>query len=484
MAGPAGQLRLRAQALIGPVACVDLETTGGLAAHHRIIEVGIVLLDGGEIVEEWSTLVHPGWRIPSAIAAFTGIDDAMVAEAPPFEAVAAEVRRRLEGRLFVAHNARFDYGFLRAEFRRLGVRFSAPVLCTVRLSRMLYAEHPRHNLDALMERFELTCTARHRALGDAQVLPALLAAIERQRGEPAVHEAVVEASREPRLPAHLPPELADDLPDAPGVYLFRDEHDATIYVGRSRNVRGRVFDHFTGARRSDRHAELANRVRRVEWIETGGELGALFLEKRLLRELVPSGNRPLRNAAEDCVIRLVQAADGLLPEVLPLADSDVDDDRQPAFGPFRTERDARKALEGKAREAGLCLKALGLEAGEGSCVAYQVQKCRGACIGREPRLLHDARLQLALASLRLKAWPFQGPIGIRERAPHARGTCVHVLDRWRHLGTARDESEVADVLRQAVEPGFDADGYRIIARALKDVRLQDLLTFERRGPGR
>ena len=160
---------LRAASLRGPVACVDLETTGGLAAHHRIIEVGIVLLDGGEIVEEWSTLVNPGWRIPSAIAAFTGIDDAMVAEAPPFEAVAADVRRRLEGRLFVAHNARFDYGFLRAEFRRLGVRFAAPVLCTVRLSRMLYAEHPRHNLDALMERFELTCTARHRALGDAQV---------------------------------------------------------------------------------------------------------------------------------------------------------------------------------------------------------------------------------------------------------------------------------------------------------------------------
>jgi len=483
MGDPAVALQLQAQSLRGPVACVDLETTGGLAAQHRIIEVGIVLLDGGELVEEWSTLVNPGLRIPSSIAAFTGIDDAMVSEAPPFEDVAAEVRHRLEGRLFVAHNARFDYGFLRAEFRRLGLRFSAPVLCTVRLSRLLYAEHPRHNLDALMERFELTCTARHRALGDAQVLPALLAALERHRGEPAVHEAVVEASREPRLPPHLPSELSDDLPDAPGVYLFRDEHDELLYLGRSRNVRSRVFDHFTGGHRSGRHSELTARVRKVEWIETGGEFGALLLERRLLGELAPPGNRHLRSHEEDCVIRLVRADAALLPEVVRLDEAALDE-QEPVFGPFRTEKDARKALEGKAREAGLCLKVLGLEQGAGSCIGYQLQKCRGTCVGLEPRALHDARLQLALASLRVKAWPFRGPIGIRERAPHARGTCVHVLDRWRHLGTARDEREVAEVLRQPVEPGIDADSYCIIARALKDVRLQDLLTFERpeKGP--
>ncbi|MCE3284623.1 MAG: polymerase epsilon subunit [Steroidobacteraceae bacterium] len=478
MADPAELLALRAVSLRGPVACVDLETTGGLSGHHRIIEVGIVLLDGGEVVEEWSTLVQPGVRIPSGIAAFTGIDDSMVAGAPCFTDVAAEVRRRLDGRLFVAHNARFDYGFLRAEFRRLGERFSAPVLCTVRLSRALYAEHPRHNLDTLMERFGLTCTARHRALGDAQVLPALLAAIERQRGAQTLHEAVTEALREPRLPAHLPAELADDLPDAPGVYLFRGEDDALLYLGKSRNIRSRVFDHFTGGHRSGKHGELTAQVRKVEWIETGGELGALLLETRLLKELAPPGNRRPRNADEDCVVRLVRSADGLVPTVEPLSEAVVDD-QGVLFGPFRSEKDARRALEGKAREAALCLKTLGLEHHDGSCIGYQLRKCRGACVGREPRALHDTRLQLALASLRLKSWPFRGPIGIREPAPDARGTWVHVLDQWRHLGTARDEREVGDVLRHAGPAGFDADGYRIIARALKDVRPRDLLTFDR-----
>ena len=153
MLGNAAAIALQSRSLRGPVACVDLETTGGMAANHRVIEVGIVLLERGEIVEEWSTLVHPGTRIPASIVAFTGIDDSMVADAPPFADVVQEVRRRLDGRLFVAHNARFDYGFLRAEFRRLGVKFSAPVLCTVKLSRALYTEHARHNLDTLMERF-------------------------------------------------------------------------------------------------------------------------------------------------------------------------------------------------------------------------------------------------------------------------------------------------------------------------------------------
>jgi DNA polymerase-3 subunit epsilon len=479
MATEATHEALQAEALRGPVACVDLETTGGLAAHHRIIEVGVVLLDDGIVVDEWSTLVDPGLRIPPSIVAFTGIDDAMVAGAPSFADVRAELRQRLEGRLFVAHNARFDYGFLRGEFRRVGERFSAPVLCTVRLSRGLYPEHPRHNLDALIERFALSCDARHRALGDARVLPALLAAIERGRGPQALHEAVGHAMREPRLPPQLSPDVADDLPETPGVYLFRGEGGALLYIGKSRNVRSRVFDHFNGQHRPGRGSKLAQEVRAVEWFETGGELGALLLESRLVRELAPPGNRRVRSHAQDCVLRLVALDGGLEPRVEPL-DADAFGESAPAYGPFRADKDAWRALEGKAREAQLCLKVLGRETGEGSCVAFQVGKCRGACVGRESRALHDARLQLALASLRLKPWPFDCAVGIREPAPDACGTRLHVVDRWQHLGTAQDESEVEQLLRATPDAGFDADGYRIIGRALASVRSRDLVLLRRR----
>jgi DNA polymerase-3 subunit epsilon len=471
---------LRAAALRGPVACVDLETTGGMSAHHRIIEVGIVLLDHGVIVEEWNTLLQPGIPIPPAIASFTGIDDAMVANAPRFEDVRREIRQRLDGRLFVAHNARFDYGFLRTEFRRLGEPFSAPVLCTVRLSRALYAEHRRHNLDTLIERFGLTCTARHRALGDAQVLPALLAAIEDERGDEVLQGAVTTALHETRLPAHLPAGLADDLPDSPGVYVFRDASGELLYVGKSRNIRSRVFEHFATARRPGQESRLAPQVRQVEWTETGGELGALLLEARMIRELSPSMNRRVRRTDTDCVVRLVATETGLRPEVVPL-DAEAFTDEAPVHGPFHSAKDAWRAIEGKAREAALCLKLLGREQGPGSCVAYQLGKCRGACLGKEPRALHDARLQLALVSLRVREWPFDGAIGIREPAPGAYGACLHVIDRWQHLGTARDDEEVETLLRSTSRRVFDADSYRIIRRCLKTLRSRDIVVFDRAG---
>ena len=475
-----GAVSLGAPALRGPVACVDLETTGGMAVHHRIIEVGIVLLEGGEVVEEWSSLVNPGVRIPSSIEAFTGISNEMVADAPSFEDLCGEVRRRLEGRLFVAHNARFDYGFVRNEFRRLGEKFSAPVLCTVRLSRTMFGQYPRHNLDALIERYGLACGQRHRALGDAAVLPPLLAAFEQAAGVEQLQEAASAVLNESRLPPHLPPDLAEDLPEGPGVYLFRGEGGALLYVGKSRNLRSRVIEHFAAEHRSSKESKLTRQVRAVEWVETGGELGALLLESRLVKELAPSANRRLRKPAGMHCLRLEETEAGLEVRVEPLEDA-ADDAEAELYGPFRSERDAKRALEGKARETGLCLKVMGLERGEGSCFALQIGRCRGACVGREPRALHDARLRLALASLRVKPWPFPGPIGIRERGVAGEGSVLHVIDRWRHLGTAASEDEVGDLVARATATGFDPDSYRIIARCLERLAPREVVMLGRAG---
>jgi DNA polymerase-3 subunit epsilon len=469
---------LEAPALRGPVACIDLETTGGTASQHRVTEVGIVLLDDGVVVEEWASLVNPCQRIPPSIESFTGITNEMVADAPTFDELRTEVRSRLEGRLFVAHNARFDYGFVRSEFRRTGEKFSAPVLCTVRLSRSLFPDHGRHNLDTLIERWGLQCGQRHRALGDAAVLPDLLAAFEGAVGADRVQQ-VVDASRfESRLPPHLPADLADELPEGPGVYLFRGEGGALLYVGKSRNLRSRVLEHFSSGHRSSKEAKLGQQVREVEWIETGGELGALLLESRMVKELSPTANRRLRKAESTHCIRLVERDGALRPRIEQLGVEDLEPGVD-AFGPFRTERDARRALEGKAREAGLCMKILGLEAGPGSCFGLQVGRCRGACVGKEPLPLHDARLRLALASLRLRSWPFPGAVGIRERAADGPGTMLHVVDRWQHLGTARNDTEVAELLACTGDRPFDPDSYRIVARCLERLHARDLVMLDR-----
>ena len=128
-----------------PVAFVDVETTGGNPARSRIIEIGIVTATNGELEEEWSTLVNPGMRVPFSIGEFTGITDEMVRHAPFFEDLVDGLAQRLEGRLFVAHNARFDYGFFRGEFRRAGRKFSSRVACTVKLSRRLYPRESHHS---------------------------------------------------------------------------------------------------------------------------------------------------------------------------------------------------------------------------------------------------------------------------------------------------------------------------------------------------
>ena len=168
------------------VVFLDLETTGASAARDRITEVGLIEVDGGYFVREWSTLVNPGIPIPPLIQSLTGINDAMVAKAPYFEDIARELYEAIDGRMLIAHNARFDYGFLEHEFKRLDQDFSAPVLCTVRLSRKLFPQHARHNLDTLISRHDIECDARHRALGDARVLWQLAQQWRSDPGEAAV----------------------------------------------------------------------------------------------------------------------------------------------------------------------------------------------------------------------------------------------------------------------------------------------------------
>jgi DNA polymerase-3 subunit epsilon len=184
-----------------PLAIVDLETTGAHPAWDRVTEIAVVEVRDGEVVSEWSTLVNPGTSIPPAIQALTGITNAMVADAPSFDALAPGLYERLAGRIFVAHNARFDYGFLRHEFERAGLRFQARTLCTVKLSRRLYPGHARHNLDSLIDRHHLRCSARHRALGDAQAVWQFLRVAAEERGGEALAEAAAQLAKPPALPA-------------------------------------------------------------------------------------------------------------------------------------------------------------------------------------------------------------------------------------------------------------------------------------------
>jgi DNA polymerase III subunit epsilon len=440
--------------LQAPLAIVDLETTGTRPGADRVTEIGVLEVERFEVVSQWSTLVNPGLPVPSEIQALTGITQQMLAAAPRFADLAKDLHERLAGRVFVAHNARFDYGFLRREFDRAGIRFHARAVCSVRLSRRLYPRERGHDLDSVIARHGIDCPARHRALGDAEALWQFLRIAAEEHGEEVVTVAARQVAKAPALPPQLDPAVIDAIPEAPGVYLFYGESGPPLYIGKSRSMRSRVLQHFYST------AGWLQGVRRIDCQRTVGELGALLTEAKLVKQLAPLHNRQLRRPGQLCGF----VFDG---KRLRLADaSEIDAATLPfVYGVFRTRRAALQTLRALADEHGLCLQTLGFDSKRrGSCFRHQIGRCGGACAMRESIHAHHGRLAAALATLSTPPWPYAGPVGIVETDRARDATEVHAVDRWCYLGAARCEPEMADLLEE--RPRFDYDHYRILARHL------------------
>jgi DNA polymerase-3 subunit epsilon len=460
------------------IAFLDLETTGADARTDRITEVGMILMDDGAVVEEWSTLINPGREIPPGIEDLTNISNAMVAQAPSFEDVALDLAAKLDGRLLVAHNARFDYAFLRHEFRRAGITYHSPVLCTVRLSRQLFPEHPHHNLDALIERFSLPEDGRHRALPDARLVLHLAHAIKTRTSPEQLDAAIRVVMQTPRLPPGLDPDLLDDVPEMPGTYVLYDPTGAPIFAGKGGNLRTQVLAHFIERGANARDRRIALQTGSLEWTTTAGELGAALRHLHLIETLGPLHNRSPRQRKEAWA--LAADLDGMAEaDVSPVDLQALDGTSarsQDIYGPFRSKSDAFAALRGLARGNALCLRLIGLESGAGACSAYASGKCRGACVGNESRLAHRLRLIQALHRTRIPEWPYAGPVAILERDFARTRAELHVARDWRYLGSAREPSEAPALLDPAVPlPAFDIDVFRLLQRCLQDPKRYRLI---------
>jgi len=444
------------------VAFVDLETTGMAVGEDRVTDVGIVRVEDGA-VDEWSTLVNPQRSIPAGVQALTGITNAMVAHAPTFERIAGDVTQRIAGCVMVAHNARFDYGFLKHEFARLGRAFTARVLCTVKLSRRLYPDRGPHHLDAIIDRHGLASDGRHRALGDARILWSFVQALYRDRSAEEIELAVRRILRTPSLPPQLPADALDAIPEAPGVYLFYGLNALPLYVGKSVNLRERVAAHFSSDYRSANDLRLSAEITRIEFEATAGELGALLREAQLVKTLLPAYNHRLRK--RDDMVALSIAAEPAPPAYVHASVIDPGA-LEGLYGPFASRRQGREVLRRIAAAEGLCWTALGLDRRRGPCFARQVKKCAGVCVGAETAEAHHARLRDALARMGLKPWPYPGLVGVRESSLVAGITEIHVFDDWCWLGTARDEAELGALVDTPPRGEFDLDIYRLLSRRL------------------
>lgn len=440
------------------LAFVDTETTGLDPARDRIIEIAVVTLDSGS-AEEWTALLNPRTARAAGSRLLQEIGDDAARALPRFLDVAHALRQRLQGALIVAHNARFDYAFLKAEFERANIGFQADVLCSLMLSKKLYGRDGRHDLASLVERHALTPDVRHRALPDARALFELWHRFQRDHEGGRLDRAVDELLAGPVLPAGLDVALVDRLPERPGVYVLHGNGRA-LHVGRAANLRLHLTNRFRLDRASGSALALCNSIDNITWIATGGELGA-----RLRRVAVAkSAGRAKRQFRSEDTFSWLFTHRTERALVLASMNRDIGPDAS-AFGMFPTERRARNALSRLAVRQGLCRTLLGLPAVSG----VQCTACLPDRGGSPPeRLKHLTQAYAALLPWKIRPWPYGCPIVVRERDE------LHVLDDWRYLGSGRDMAEAVALL-DARRPLFDPEIYSILALKLPRIARRRVL---------
>jgi DNA polymerase-3 subunit epsilon len=449
----------------GTYAIVDTETTGLSASHGQIIEIGILRVENGEVTKTLKTLINPGRLLSHTIRGITGITDEELAEAPSFEDKAEEIFEMLEGAILVAHNARFDYSFIKSEFARLERKYTAKTLCTVKLSRLMFPEQPYHNLDSVIGAHGLSIESRHRAFDDAEVLWQFFKAVEKSHGEEFLLAAINRSLKRHTLPANISPELVKSIPNTPGVYIFYNEEGDVLYVGKSIKMRSRVLSHFANDIESGKELRLTQETADIEYRETSGELSALFLESKLIKELSPVYNRMLREIKELAVIMRRETPEGYATLSIEYTGEIDKEELRNVLSVCRSKVQAKAFLRKLIKDHGLCSKLMGLEKTGGACFGRQIEVCRGACLGEETPASYNKRFDRAFARYKIKSWPFGGPVAVKDEAEEGEGT-AYVVDNW--CLTEVIEYSGDQKSSQKVSSMFDLDSYKILSRFLLD----------------
>lgn len=363
---------------------VDLETTGAAVSQGAMItEIGAVKVRGGEILGEFQTLVNPHSAIPPFIAVLTGITNSMVASAPPIDSALPAFLEFARGCVLVAHNAPFDVGFLKHNAETLGYAWPKfEVLDTARLARRVVTrdDAPNCKLSSLAVAFGATTTPNHRALSDARATVDVLHGLFERLGSLGVYtieelqtftSRVTSAQRRKR-------HLAEDLPHAPGVYLFRDDRDRVLYVGTSRDLRTRVRSYFTASETRSRMGEMVGIATRVEGIECATPLEAEVRELRLIAQHKPRYNRKSRFPEKVHWLKLTNEVWPRLSLVRQVLDDDAD-----YFGPFSSRKRAEKSLAAlhETFPVRQCSGRLPATPSRSACVLAEMGRCLAPCDG-------------------------------------------------------------------------------------------------------
>lgn len=423
-------------------AIVDVETTGLNPDEDRIVEVSIVDYDGENVSETFSSLINPEKRIPGHIARITGISDADVADAPHFFNVAKEIVRLTEHRIIVAHNARFDYSFLRMEFQRLGYNFRRRQLCTLRLSRSLLPDLRAHNLNYLTRHLGIEMPMAHRAEADALATLEVFRTLQQQyhifgaRLEKRLNESL--------LPPGVTRSQADKLPEETGVYFFYDQRGGLLYVGKSTNIRKRVLGHFSGDIKSPRARMLKEQICHISYEVTGSELIALLFESHLIKTRRPSFNIAQRQGKKRYGLFVEENSKGYLALNIRKLENQTAD----PLIKFSQHRRAEEYVLRLCQEFELCYRLCGLDKGSGPCFQYHIKRCAGACIQEETAEAYNLRARSALRQYHYQHTNFI--IVDKGRTPGEKSAII--IENGHYLGYAFFEGNDSRLAPEDIKP--------------------------------
>jgi DNA polymerase-3 subunit epsilon len=379
---------------------IDIETTGGNATNNKIIEIAVVVHDGEKVLKKWESLINPESYIPSGITELTGITQSMVADAPKFHEIAKELIEITENTIFVAHNVRFDYSFIRSAFNDLGYTFTRKQLCTIQLSRKIFPKLPSYGLSAIAQNLHLHNPDRHRAMGDAITTARLLEKIflEANAGE-IINDLVNLGIKESKLPNNLSLKDIQSLPDACGVYYFKDENGIIVYVGKSKNIQKRVASHFSDY--TEKASKLQRLVHEIDYEETGSELVSLILESYQIKTLMPEVNKAQRAKTYNFVLFSYFNEQGYLCFDIKQKKEIKKSKNIEILSEYSKITIAKSRLAANRQEFSLCDHLIEGDLLFGNpCFRYQLRQCKGACCQKESAEIYNERAELAKSKLK------------------------------------------------------------------------------------
>lgn len=367
-------------------AILDIETTGGKYNEEGITEIAIYKYDGHEIVDQFISLINPERPIQAFVVGLTGINNEMLRNAPKFYEVAKRIIEITSDTILVAHNAQFDYRILQLEFDRLGYEFQRTSLCTVELSKELLPGHASYSLGKLVRTLGIPITDRHRANGDALATVKLFKLLLNKDTSKTIISQSIKLNPKRQLDTKLK-DIIDALPSSCGVYYMHNVNGKVIYIGKSKNIKNRINQHFTSDNRKSK--QIQDEVEAVTYEETGSELIALLKENEEIKKNKPYHNRSLKRTLFNYQLTSFLDDEGYINLKLEKADG-----RKPSITTFSNSQSAKSHITRIVEEYELCQNKSGLHKSDSNCFNYTIKKCNGACIGEEPVSAYNDRVNL------------------------------------------------------------------------------------------